>query len=197
MKAFADAVSAVMARSSPSALRLLANAIEAGLSPETLVPDIDVHEVFKTLEREGLTAAVAAGYVRGVADGHAQSEAAEVVEVVWSGPSSANVPVRATGQVLADLISVAQRELIPVTYSARRYTPADTALRNAVNRGVDVIMIIETLVGAGGLLKGEEPAKAFKDIAGVRLFHWPIGVRGNPNARMHAKLPSPTDASCS
>jgi phosphatidylserine/phosphatidylglycerophosphate/cardiolipin synthase-like enzyme len=188
MKAFANAVSAALSNSSPSALRVLAGAIEAGRSRSAVVPGIDVHEILKALERDGLTPAVAAAYVRGVADGCGQSEAAEVVEVVWSGPSSANVPVRASGQVLADLINTAQRELVLVTYSARRYTPVDAALRSASARGVDVVIVVETLVGAGGLLKGVEPAKAFKDIPGVRLFHWPIEVRSDPNSRMHAKL---------
>jgi phosphatidylserine/phosphatidylglycerophosphate/cardiolipin synthase-like enzyme len=55
-------------------------------------------------------------------------------------------------------------------------------------RGVDVTVIVETLVGAGGLLRGEEPAKAFKDIAAIQLFHWPIEIRDNLNSRMHAKL---------
>jgi phosphatidylserine/phosphatidylglycerophosphate/cardiolipin synthase-like enzyme len=187
MKAFAETVSTALADSSPSALRVLAQAIESGLSPATVVPGIDVDAVFKALTREGLAPAVAAAYVRGVADGQTQSESAELVEVVWSGPSSANVPVRATGQVLADLINTAQHELILVTYSARRYAPVDTALRSAVARGVEVVIVVETIVGAGGLLKGDEPAKAFKDIAAIRLFHWPIDVRDS-NSRMHAKL---------
>jgi phosphatidylserine/phosphatidylglycerophosphate/cardiolipin synthase-like enzyme len=188
MKAFAEAVATALAQSSPTALRLLAEAIEAGLSSQTVLTGIDVAEVFKALQHEGLTPAVAAAYVRGVADGHTQSEAAEVVEVVWSGPSLANVPVRATGQVLADLINAAQRELILVTFSARKYAPVDAALRDAVARRVDVSIVTETLVGAGGLLKGDEPAKAFRDIAGVRLFHWPIELRERQNSRMHAKL---------
>jgi phosphatidylserine/phosphatidylglycerophosphate/cardiolipin synthase-like enzyme len=187
MKAFADAVAVALAQSSPSALRLLAAAFEAGLSPETVVPGIEIREIIKAVQREGLAPTVAAAYVRGVADGHAQSEAAEVVEVVWSGPSSASVPIRATGQVLADLINMAQRELILITYSARKYEPVDTALRSAVARGVEVVILVETIVGAGGLLKGDEPAKAFKDIAGTRLYHWPIEVRQS-NSRMHAKL---------
>jgi hypothetical protein len=41
MKAFANAVAAALADSSPSALRLLAEAIESGLSPAKVVPGID------------------------------------------------------------------------------------------------------------------------------------------------------------
>ena len=79
-------------------------------------------------------------------------------------------------------------ELLLVTYSARPYQPIIEALTSSIARGVDVVVLVETLQGAAGLLAGPEPASAFRDVPGVRLWHWPTEKRTNQSARMHAKL---------
>jgi hypothetical protein len=57
---------------------------------------------------------------------------------------------------------------------ARRPYPSLTeALRNAVTRGVQVTVVIETPQGAGSALSGTEPCHAFTGIEGVALYHWP------------------------
>ena len=109
-------------------------------------------------------------------------------EGVGSGPAGNAVPVRATAQVLLDLIAEATRELRLMTYSARPHEGVRSALAAAVARGVAVTVVVETLRGAGGTLEGEEPAAAFAGIGGVRLWHWPVGQRTVRRGRMHAKL---------
>lgn len=54
------------------------------------------------------------------------------MDIVWSGPSSAHTPVRATVHVLTDLIARASRELILVTYPARPYPALTQALNTAL-----------------------------------------------------------------
>lgn len=137
---------------------------------------------------ERVPPAVAAAYLRGAADGYAQGRDNQRVEVVFSGPTSAAVPVRATAAVLTDLIGEARRELVLVTYSARPYPPVIDALRAALLRGVTIDVVVETLAGAGTALAGAEPAAAFADLPGARLWHWPVERRPNPTAKLHAKL---------
>jgi phosphatidylserine/phosphatidylglycerophosphate/cardiolipin synthase-like enzyme len=112
----------------------------------------------------------------------------EEVELVWSGPASLSVPVRATAAVIAQVVREAERELILTTYSARPYQPLTDALREAVSRGVEVSVVVETLQGAGSALAGAEPYQAFTGIGGVSLYHWPPSRRADPAAKMHAKL---------
>jgi phosphatidylserine/phosphatidylglycerophosphate/cardiolipin synthase-like enzyme len=130
----------------------------------------------------------AVAYLRGLAAGHAQRSAAVRVESVWSGPSTHPVPVRATAQVLVELVEAAGRELLLMTYSAKPYAPLLAALAAAVARGVAVSVVVETLAGAGSALSGAEPAAAFASVAGVELWHWPIEQRTERNAKMHAKI---------
>ena len=130
----------------------------------------------------------AAAYLRALAEGYALGRTDQHVEVVWSGPTSSAVPVRATARVLADLVAEAIQELILMSYSARPYPPLTDALRAAVSRGVGVTAVVETLGGAGGALSGEEPAAAFLAVPGVQVWHWPGGRRPEQSSKMHAKL---------
>jgi phosphatidylserine/phosphatidylglycerophosphate/cardiolipin synthase-like enzyme len=130
----------------------------------------------------------AAAYLRGVAAGFAQRDAAVSVESVWSGPATHRVPVRATARVLTDVVTEAVSELLLMTYSARPYAPLLDALTAAVRRRVAVTVVVETLEGAGGALVGTEPASAFATVPGVELWHWPVDRRTETHSRMHAKL---------
>src|SRR5690606_34124690 len=51
-----------------------------------------------------------------------------------------------------------------------------------------VDVVVETLAGAGGALGGAEPAAAFADVVGIRLWHWPRAQRTEEGAKMHAKI---------
>ncbi|WP_261555899.1 DISARM system phospholipase D-like protein DrmC [Frankia tisae] len=147
-----------------------------------------VRAVLRARRAEEIALAEAAAYLHGVSAGYAGRAAETRVESVWSGPSSREVPVRATARVLMDLVSEATMELMLMTYAARPYPPLLTALSAATERGVAVSVVVETLQGAGGGLAGSEPAAAFASVRGVQLWHWPTGRRGHPGARMHAKI---------
>jgi phosphatidylserine/phosphatidylglycerophosphate/cardiolipin synthase-like enzyme len=127
-------------------------------------------------------------YLTGLAAGYTQRAAEVSVETVWSGPGSHHVPVRATAAVLADIVRDARRELVLMTYSARPHQLLSDALGAAINRGVAVAVVIETLQGAGSALSGDEPYQAFTGIPGIELWHWPTPQRTESGAKMHAKL---------
>nr|WP_202513013.1 DISARM system phospholipase D-like protein DrmC [Streptomyces sp. SID3343] len=139
-------------------------------------------------DRAGVADQEAAAYVRGYIAGWTRHRDAVSVQTVWSGPPTAGVPVRATAQVLVEVVHEATEEFVAMTYSARVYGPLVSALRAAVARGVRVDVVVETHAGAGGLLSGPEPARAFAGVAGVRIWHWPKEQRSAPGARQHAKI---------
>ncbi|WP_246059976.1 DISARM system phospholipase D-like protein DrmC [Herbidospora galbida] len=198
---FTEAVAAAAATMGPSRLRVLADRIADG-RPRSAIPGAlpvpgfadAARDVLAAIEAESIPDVEAVAYLRGVADGHAQHAGAIRVEPVWSGPGSHSVPVRATAQVLVDLVAEAVQELVLMTYSAKPYAPLLEALRTAVRRGVSVIAVVETLQGAGSALGGAEPAAAFLTVPGVELWHWPAAHRAGPGeadgkgAKMHAKL---------
>lgn len=193
--AFEAAAEAAAHRLGPAHLRTLADRLGAG-SPEQIVlyavPVAGFSDVAAALLAAQKVDVVpdieAAAYLRGLADGHQQQSAAVRIESVWSGPSTHPVPVRSTAQVLTDLIGESESELLLMTYSAKKYQPVLTALGAALGRGVAITIVVETILGAAGALNGPEPAAAFAGLAGVKLWHWPIGERAEEYAKMHAKI---------
>lgn len=192
-----EAVAAAVAGDlGPERLRRLAVGVLSGASRDALSVEagltvgpasVAAQRLLDALEDEGLAAPVAAAYLRGVAAGYEHQAARVQADLVWTGPAVFDVPVRATAQVLADLVGEARRELILTTYSARPYPPLLTALRAAVARGVGVWIVVETLLGAGSALQGEQPANAFADLPGVQLWSWAVDRRPE-GAKMHAKV---------
>lgn len=195
MTGFDAAAAAFAERHGPARLRTLATSIDAGQRPAAVVAgqpaDVAAHAralLDAWRSDGGLDRCGAAAYLRGVADGYEHRAANLSVEAVWSGPSSHAVPVRATAQVLIDVVGEATRELTLVTYSAKPYQPLLDALTDAAGRGVHISIVVETLQGAGNALAGTEPAAAFAGVPKVELWHWPTTEREEPSAKMHAKL---------
>jgi len=198
-----EAVAAAVAPLDPGDLLVLADRIEQGWPREGILAAVPrpgfgraAAAVLDAAPAGTASPAELAAYLRGIAAGRAQAADPVRVEMVWSGPRSLAVPVRATANALVELVGEASRELTLMTYAAVPYRPLIDALAAAVGRGVTVRVVVETLQGAGSALAGAEPAAAFAEVTGIELWHWPAGRRagsgngadGDGGARMHAKL---------
>jgi len=191
---FEQAVSAAIDGIGAQGLHELATAIRT--SPRHIVTTASARSGFADIARAVLAAKDQAGctdveavaYMQGVAAGYTQRTDEVRVDSVWSGPNTHRVPVRATAQVLIDVVGEATRELALTTYSAKPYQPLLDALTTAIGRGVAVTIVVETLQGAGSALTGAEPAAAFASVRGIQLWHWPTSERTAQGGKMHAKV---------
>lgn len=147
-----------------------------------------IRGLYEAARSNDVPSAEVAAYLRGFVAGWSRRRYEAEVRTVWSGPATPGVPVRSTARVLTEVVSRSRFELLAMTYAARRHPPLISALREAVARGVDVHVVVETREGAAGLLSGPEPAAAFASVPGLRLWHWAPSVRGHEHARQHAKL---------
>ncbi|MGW2699920.1 DISARM system phospholipase D-like protein DrmC [Streptomyces sp. NPDC001340] len=147
-----------------------------------------VAALYDAMERDSVPLTEAAAYVRGYVAAMLHARDRVRVRTVWTGPSTPGVPVRATAQVLVDVIDEACEELLAMTYAARPYPVLTRTLAAAAGRGVKIHVVVETLAGARGLLKGREPAEAFASVPGLRLWHWARDPADHPHSRQHAKL---------
>ncbi len=112
------------------------------------------------------------------------------VSVVWTGPASYEVPVRATSAVLGEVIEEARKNLIVVSFAAYKVVAVVDALRAAAERGVEVRLVLESVAESKGKLSHD--AKAAFDALGatVSFYAWPAELRvsqGGGHAAMHAK----------
>ncbi|MEU5697294.1 DISARM system phospholipase D-like protein DrmC [Streptomyces aurantiacus] len=193
--AFETAAEAAVAALGLSRSKDLAGLLAQGRTRERILTELAtpgvgeaVAALCDAMESESVPSPEAAAYVRGYAAARRQARDAVRVRTVWSGPSTPGVPARATAQVLIEVIDEARHELLAMTYAARAYPALTRALTEAVHRGVRTHVVVETLAGAGGLLRGKEPADAFAAVPGLRLWAWARDPAEQIRSRQHAKL---------
>ncbi|MFT7834520.1 DISARM system phospholipase D-like protein DrmC [Saccharothrix sp. BKS2] len=195
---FEAAAAEAVAVLGPAQTRDLAGQLAEGRSREYILHAVrmrtagpTVHRLLNAVDLAGIPTGEVAMYLRGFAAAWTRQRELTEVQPVWSGPPTPGVPVRSTAQVLVSVVGQATTEVLAMTYSAAAYKPLTAALRAAAERGVEVDIVVETIQGAGGLLTGPEPARAFSELAGfttVRLWHWPLDQREERGARQHAKI---------
>lgn len=193
--AFREAACAALPVVGRTSIEAIGGRIIAGASADEILQDHPLPGEAAAVEKllairvaDDVAPMVAGAFLIGLAAGRDQVESRPRIQAVWSGPSTARVPVRATAQVVQDVIAGARHELLLMTYSAKPYEPVLTSLSAALERGVKVAAVVETLHGAGSAISGAEPAAAFASIAGLELWHWPVPMRTESGSKMHAKL---------
>ena len=112
-----------------------------------------------------------------------------LTEIIWTGPANARFPVRRVDQVLYDLIASAERRIVLVTFAAHRVRHLCAHLTQAVGRGVDLTLIVESEGESEGQLTLDAIA-AFRDVpsARTRLYYWPLAKRERNAAGRPGKL---------
>jgi len=167
-----------------------ASAVRSGLP--ALIPTAAFQEAAGRLVRAWGTAsgeAVALGLRAAVAAVEA-TRADQVVDIVWTGPQTPEVPVRLTRAVLVDVIRAAAGRLVVVSFAAYKVAVVLDELAAAVRRGVDVHLVLETDEAGGGTLT-VDAAAAFASLNTVVTFWvWPANKRpllAAGRASLHAK----------
>lgn len=110
-------------------------------------------------------------------------------EILWTGPANGRFPVRRLDQVLYDLISDARFRIVLVTFAAHRVRHLCDHLIQAVDRGVELTLIVESEDESEGQLTHDAVA-AFRDVpaAKIHLFYWPLAKRERNQAGRPGKL---------
>lgn len=144
-------------------------------------------EAWASTAQPGLGVALA---VRSSADAVGEMRGEQQVSVVWTGPASYEVPVRATSAVLIEVIGEARTSLTVVSFAAYKVVSVVDALRAAAARGVSVRLVLESVVESKGKLTHDAKA-AFDALGDTAAFYvWPAELRvskGGGHAAMHAK----------
>lgn len=127
--------------------------------------------------------------LQAAARAHTAAAEARRVDLVASGPASAAVPVRATAQVVAEVIRAASTRLLVVSFAAYQIPQVVAELRGAAARGVHLDVVLESSREDGGSLHRDARA-AFSTLT-ADFWHWPATLRpatSNGRAALHAKL---------
>lgn len=104
------------------------------------------------------------------------------VTTVWTGPTSAELPLRQTLGVLLQVIRSARERLVIVSFAAYKIADVVTALHEAAGNGVTIAVIVDDQTDA---------SKAFANLGtDASIYCWPEAGKVLPNGakvRMHVK----------
>ena len=114
---------------------------------------------------------------------------ASLMEIIWTGPANNRFPVRRIDQVLYDLVSTATRQIVLVTFAAHRVRHLCEHLTQAVERGVELTLIVDCDGESEGQLTRDAVA-AFQKIplTRTRIYYWPLEKRERNQAGRPGKL---------
>lgn len=134
--------------------------------------------------------AVIAAAMRSAVSAIATGRALNRVSLVWTGPPSEVLGLRSTRAVVNTIVANAVETLVLVSFAGYKVDQLAASLAGAVDRGVDVTLILETHDDSGGGLS-IDAAKAFTALEGrARFYRWPLEARRAyfaDSARLHAK----------
>ncbi len=116
-------------------------------------------------------------------------DSAPLTELIWTGPANNRFPVRRLDQVLYDLVSTAQKRIVLVTFAAHRVRLLCDHLTRAVERGVELTLIVESEDESEGQLT-RDAIEAFQNVpaAGTHIYYWPLAKRERNQAGRPGKL---------
>ena len=134
--------------------------------------------------------AVVAAAMRAAASTAGAVRAEHKVSLVWTGPSTDAVRVRSTRSVLTTLVANATESLVLVSFASYDIAELTAALADAIERGVEVTLILETPEDPGGplVIGPTHPFAPIKDTA--HFYRWPLETREAlfaATASLHAK----------
>ena len=156
----------------------------------TQAANLVLADVAKEWSEVGCSGDEFAGLLLGASHGYMSERERESVELVWSGPDTHQVPVRRSEQVYVELIESAQETLFISSYVWINIPKIETAIADAINRGVDVRMLLESIDKDSGTFFQESVQRVAKELLGATVYVWPrenrdTGAGGFPS--MHAK----------
>lgn len=111
----------------------------------------------------------------------------QVLELVWTGPRSTQ-PLRQTAQALAQVIDEAQQTLLVVSFAVYDIPEIVTALTNALNRGVSITLVLETIDRNSSSPYDRLAAFGSHLRHHITVYEWPLAKRPRNDQGQHGLL---------
>lgn len=198
MQTLPDAVVELASLVSPSRIRAVADALR-GLATPDAAPAVDtlvgtpvarasVGRLLAAWTQVRVSGDEVAGLLLGASEARQRAEREQSVELVWTGPTTRFVATRRTEQVLLDLVRRARNELFLVSFVVYDATSIVDELNSAVERGVDVRILLEASTSHGGSLSVDPIATMRNRVPAASLYAWTDRPAPFVDGRVHAKV---------
>jgi cardiolipin synthase A/B len=118
------------------------------------------------------------------------------IELVWTGPSSKLIATRKTEQALLQVIDAAESRLFITSFVAYDVASIMKALKRAIERGVEISMLLESSDKHGGGVSMDAIGQMRAALPTARIYFW--GDKGDAFAggKVHAKVAACDESIC-
>ena len=128
------------------------------------------------------------GFSRGAAAALNHERARSRTEFVWTGPRSSQVHPRRSEQVLLDLIDGTRESLLIVSYVTVAAGPIYERINAALDRSVDVKVLLESSTEFGGRLQDDQVSAMRLRVPDAKYYRWLDKEEDFSGGRVHAKV---------
>jgi phosphatidylserine/phosphatidylglycerophosphate/cardiolipin synthase-like enzyme len=147
--------------------------------------------LFRQLRDSGaeLSSTALAWALRGAAAQDASHRAGDRIDLVWTGPETPMVKPRQSYGALIEVIDASRQSLTIATFAAYHIDSVRAAILRAVERKVEVRLILESINASAGKISYEPlAALGLNSADGVKTFTWPLAKRPINAAGQHGSL---------
>jgi len=113
-----------------------------------------------------------ASALRGASAAAIANEKRGKTEIVWTGPSMSQIPIRHTEQVLCEVINYATRHLFIVSFVAYEIDSVIKAMRNAIGRNIQIDLLLELSIDYGGHVNQNSIKMMKKLFPSANIYTW-------------------------
>ena len=132
----------------------------------------------------------------GASFAYTKAQKEQDIELVWTGPPSELVATRKTEQALLQVINAARKRLFLISFVAYDITSIIAALTEAVGRGVDVSILLESSDQHGGGVSIDAIGKMKSVLPTARIYYWGEKPEAFEGGKVHAKVAVADGAIC-
>jgi cardiolipin synthase len=136
----------------------------------------------------GLPAAELAAMLTAASAAYHRAKGEQEIELVWTGPSSKLIATRKTEQALLHVIDAAESRLFITSFVAYDVASIMSALRRALDRCVEVSMLLESSDKHGGGVSIDVIGKMRAALPAARIYFWRDKDDSFAGGKVHAKV---------
>jgi phosphatidylserine/phosphatidylglycerophosphate/cardiolipin synthase-like enzyme len=136
----------------------------------------------------GIPPAELAAMLTAASAAYHRAKGEQEIELVWTGPSSKLIATRKTEQALLHVIDAAESRLFITSFVAYDVASIMTALRKAVDRGVEISMLLESSNKHGGGVSIDAIGQMRAALPTARIYFWRDKSDSFAGGKVHAKV---------
>jgi len=145
-------------------------------------------KLLKLAKDNNISASEFSGMLRGVAWAHENISNISQVDLIWTGPSTNLVSTRKTEPALIQIVKSAKSKLFLTSFVAYSFPTVLSALAEAINRNVDVSMLLESSTAHGGGVSFDVIGQMKSSLPQANIYSWDEKSNDYIGGKVHAKV---------